>query len=79
FSFRPNCPNAPLLAPRVRDARSHSRARFIYLQRARGAKARASGLSSKSKSSQRHGAEVTSTKARSGAWLMQKKRGIQKC
>ena len=25
FSFRPNCPNALLLAPRVRGARSHSR------------------------------------------------------
>ncbi len=80
FSFRLNRPNAPLLAPRVRgralSLTRHTSSTFSVRREQKRAQA---VCHQNQKAASAHGAEVSSTKARSGAWLMQKKRGIQKC
>jgi hypothetical protein len=80
FSFRLNHPNALLLAPRVRGARSHSRDTLHLLFSVRGEQERAQAFCHQNRSA----ASAMALKgragvARSGAWLVCRNECTQKC
>ena len=81
FSFRPNCPNALLLAPRVRGARSHSLTRHassVFSVRCEQKRAQAFCHQNR-KAASACGAEGASSVARCGVWFARRNWYIQKC